>query len=309
MLSDTMFITTPLIESEPLSRQVGARVLLKLELLQPSGSFKLRGASHACERAHAEGATAVVCASGGNHGLAVAHAARSLGLSATVFLPTASSDALVARFVSLDAAVQRTGRDWYESQLAAERWGQEQGARVIHPFDDEDMIQGHASLVHEIFSACTPNAIVVAVGGGGLLAGVIEGLEQRGALQQTRVLAVETHGADCLGAALDAGHPVALPEVTSIASSLGSRRVGDRCWERAQRARLEHTRVTDAEALEALYALIDDHRLVVEPASSSTVAALLQGAFAVETHETIVVVLCGGANITTQQICQYRAQR
>ena len=222
----TLHIPTPLIESRPLSQACGSNVWLKLDALQPSGSFKLRGVGHACEVHHARGARRFVSSSGGNAGLAVAFAGRKLGVPVTVVVPETTTARARELLRQEDAEVIVHGSAWHEANALAQTLVSADAA-FIHPFDDPLLWAGHASLVDEVAqTGLKPDAVVLSVGGGGLLSGVVEGLQRNGWVD-VPVVAVETEGAASLHAAMHAGHPVELQQLTSIATSLGAKRVAD----------------------------------------------------------------------------------
>ena len=310
--SPPLHVVTPLVYSDPLSRAAGLPVFLKLEGSQPCGSFKLRGIGAACQAAAARGATALVSSSGGNAGLAVAHSARALRLPATVVLPTTSLPSVRARLQAYGATVVLFGSCWAEAHRHAESLP---GA-LIHPFlpfKGTDTWTGHASLVTEcaeqlpvaaaaagaspalsrLAAGGPPGALVCSVGGGGLLMGCLLGAASVG-WDATHVIAVETAGAACLAAALAAGRVVTLPELTSVASSLGAPAVCDAAFAAASQQpmsfnpsapiqrgagafssglpRVVSSVVSDAEAVAACVSFLDDHRSLVEPACGAALA-------------------------------------
>ena len=202
-----LHVDTPLIESRPLSLASGREIWLKLDALQPPGSFKLRGIGHACEVHHARGARRFVSSSGGNAGLAVAYAGRQLGVPVTVVVPETSTGTARALLAREQAEVIVHGASWQDAnELALSRVGA--GDAFIHPFDDPLLWHGHASMIDEVVAAgLTFDAVVVSVGGGGLMCGVAEGLRRHG-LDHVPIVAVETTVAASLRAALDAGELV-----------------------------------------------------------------------------------------------------
>jgi len=206
------------------------------------------------------------------------------------------------------ATVTVHGRDWQAAHELASRLVEEKNATYVHPFDHPDLWAGHASMIEEIAEDLVeaPECIVVSVGGGGLLAGTLEGLE-RVDWHGVRVLAVETEGAACLAKSLAAGRVVELDEVTTIAKSLGARRVGDRIFDRAQKYSVESLVISDADALEATVRFADDHRLLVEPACGAALAATCLGDERL--GERAVVIACGGANVSTEDVSSWRAAR
>ncbi|MEG9623706.1 serine dehydratase [Pseudomonas sp. HMSC08G10] len=296
----SLHIQTPLIESRPLSLIAGRSVWLKLEALQPCGSFKLRGVGHACQVHHARGARHFVSSSGGNAGLAVAYAGRKLGVPVTVVVPETTTERAKALLRLEDAKVVVHGSSWQEAnELAQTLVGPDDA--FIHPFDDPLLWAGHASMIDEVARAgMKPDAVVLSVGGGGLLSGVVEGLERNG-WHDVPVMAVETDGAASLHAALEAGQTVELPRITSVATSLGAKRVAEQALACAQRHPVESCLVSDRAALQACERFLLDHRVLVEPACGAALAlAYLPEALAA--YRNVLVIVCGGATATLEQI-------
>jgi len=178
----------------------------------------------------------------------------------------------------------------------------EQGATYVPPFDHPDLWAGHATLVDELqHEIPAPDCVMVSVGGGGLLSGVIDGLEAAG-WRNTRVVGVETHGAASLAAALEAGRPVDLAEVRTIARNLGAVRVAQGAFERAQRWPVVSQQVSDAATLAACRRFLDDHRMLVEPACGAVLAAAYQKTPALAGARSVVIVICGGACVTLDEL-------
>src|SRR5690606_19699753 len=197
--------------------------------------FKARGMGAACQASAAAGAQRLVCASGGNAGYAVAYAGRRLGLPTTIVVPQSTSPRAQDLIRAEGARVLVHGRDWDEAHAYAVGLAAREGAASIHPFDDPRVWQGSASLVAELAQAgVQPGAVVLSVGGGGLLRGVLLGLVQAG-WAHVPVLAAETEGAASLAAALQAGRRVSLERITSIATTLGARTVAAEALAAAQR--------------------------------------------------------------------------
>lgn len=196
----SLHLDTPLLQSLPLSLATGQNVWLKMDALQPSGSFKLRGIGLACEHHAREGKTRFVSSSGGNAGIAVAYAGRMLGLAVTVVVPHSSTERARELIRQEGAEVIVHGSVWQEAnELALSLVGENDA--FIHPFDDPLLWEGHATLVDEVAArGVKPDAVVLAVGGGGLLAGVSQGLTRNG-WADVPVFAVETTGAASLAVA------------------------------------------------------------------------------------------------------------
>ncbi|MFV3405367.1 MULTISPECIES: pyridoxal-phosphate dependent enzyme [Pseudomonas] len=302
----TLHIHTPLIESRPLSLSTARSIWLKLEALQPCGSFKLRGVGHACQTHHARGARHFVSSSGGNAGLAVAYAGRQLGVPVTVVVPETTTEHAKQLLRLEDARVVVRGSSWQEANAHAQTLLGPEDA-FIHPFDDPLLWTGHASMIDEVAATgMKPDALVLSVGGGGLLSGVVEGLRRNG-WTDVPVLAVETHGAASLHAAMAAGHSVELPGITSVATSLGAKRVADQALACSREHPLYSHVVSDREALQACERLLRDHRLLVEPACGAALA-LLERPEVLAPYRQVLVIVCGGATATLEQIRAWREQ-
>jgi L-serine/L-threonine ammonia-lyase len=295
-----LWVRTPVIPSEPLSALCGRPVWLKLESAQPAGSFKQRGMSLACARAVAHGATVLVSSSGGNAGYAVAWAGRRLGVPVEVVVPGRTSPMMRARIASEGASVRVVGEVWDDAHEAAVALAAERGGALMHPFDGPDIWEGHASLVHELAQDLPepPGLVVVSVGGGGLLAGVLRGLDDVG--WRPEILACETHGTASFAAAMAAGEPVTLPSVSGLALTLGSRRVCDEVVRRALAARVHLSAVSDDDAMAAVRAFADDHRILVEAACGAALAPVRAGGL--PGAGPVVVIVCGGASATRETV-------
>ena len=302
----SLHIHTPLIESRPLSLAAGRAVWLKLDALQPCGSFKLRGVGHACEVHHARGARHFVSSSGGNAGLAVAYAGRKLGVPVTVVVPETTTERAKELLHQEDAKVVVHGSSWQEANALAQTLVGPNDA-FIHPFDDPLLWTGHASLVDELAAAgYKPDAVLLSVGGGGLLSGVVEGLKRNG-WHDVPVLAVETEGAASLHAAVQAGHSVELERIASVATSLGAKRVANQALVCVREHPVHSVLVSDRAALQACERFLNDHRVLVEPACGAALAVAYE-AKALSGYQNVLVVVCGGATATLGQIQDWLKQ-
>jgi L-serine/L-threonine ammonia-lyase len=178
----------------------------------------------------------------------------------------------------------------------------------IHPFDDPLLWEGHATLIDEVARAgLRPDAVVLAVGGGGLLCGVVEGLRRNG-VADVPVIAVETEGADSYAQSLAAGERIELPAIRSIATSLGARRVSERAFGLAAEHPVHPVVVSDRDAVRACLRFMDDHRVVVEPACGASLALAYEAATALAQYDKVLVIACGGVTATVEQLQQWGAQ-
>lgn len=309
-----LHLVTPLVEAHHLGH-AGQRVRLKLECLQPSGSFKLRGVGRVCETQAAQGARRLLSSSGGNAGLAVAWAGRRLGLPVVVVVPETTRERPKQLMRDQGAEVIVHGASWQEANehLGALRRADD---AFVHPFDDPLLWAGHATMIEEAATqGPKPDAVLLSVGGGGLMCGVLQGLHAVG-WHDVPLVAVETEGAASLHAAIAAGGPVTLDRITSEATSLGARRVCDQAWAWTQRHRVESVLVRDDEAWRAVRALADAHRLIVEPACGAALAALAaldnpappRGGVLAAARDVLVIV-CGGVASTVEDLATSRAAR
>jgi L-serine/L-threonine ammonia-lyase len=294
-------IKTPLVESLPLSRLNKTIVLMKMEAAQPCGSFKIRGIGYACEQHVARGARRFISSSGGNAGLAVAYAGRRLNVPVVVVVPETTSER-AKHLLSLEGAeVIVDGTSWDEANKLALSLKTEQDA-FLHPFDDPLLWHGHGSMIDEVVAeGVRPNAVVLSVGGGGLLAGVDEGLRRNG-LDTVPIYAAETVGMASFHASLIAGRLVELPVLTGVATSLGARQVCQRAFEVAKARPVISVLVSDREAVEGCKAFLDDHRTLVEPACGASLALLYGRKIPVSDLQNVLVIVCGGATATVASL-------
>ena len=279
---------TPILEVE--ERRFGTPVYLKLELLQHTGSFKPRGIFNRMLAAVVPEA-GVIVASGGNAGLAVAHAARELGHRAEIFVPESSPDVKIQRLRALGAGVTVTGAYYADALRASAARAEASGAMVVHAYDQAEVVAGQGTLALEL-AAQVPDldAVLVAVGGGGLVAGIAAALEPTARCQ---VVAVEPERCPTLHDALAAGEPVDVSVGGVAADSLGARRVGRVCFAVATRTGLRGVLVPDDAIVAAQRVLWEEFRVVAEPGGAAALAALLCGAYKPAPDERVAVVVCG----------------
>ena len=268
----------------------GRRVWLKLEQLQHSGAFKFRGAVHTLLTADPD--RPVVAASGGNHGIAVALAGARLHRDVRVYVPSTAPPAKTAAIRRTGAELVEHGTIFAEAEAAAREAAAEWGAVYVHPYDDPRVVAGQGTAALEALGQVPDmDLYVVAVGGGGLLAGSLAALGSR-----VRTAAVESRGSPTLAAALDAGEPVDV-EVGSVTdSALGASRIADRTLRMAQSTGTEVTLVDDEAVIAAQRELWRDLRLVLEPAGAIVYAAFAAGHLDHHRARNPCLLLCG-ANV------------
>lgn len=297
-----LHIVTPLLGAEINGRRVG----LKLDNLQPARSFKLRGIGKLCQHHADRGVRHFVCSSAGNAGYAVAWAGRALGVPVTVFVPGNTPEHVRRRIASLGARVNVVGDVWDHANAAAMELARSPGCAFIPPFDHPMLWQGHASLVDELAVQCerAPDAILLAVGGGGLLLGVLEGLASVG-WRDTRVFAVEPERASSLGPSLQLGRVVELERPNSVASSLCVKRIAPSLVAACAGRKVTPLTVSDEEATQACVRLAEDHGQVVEPACGAALAPLYADHPALAGLRSVVAIVCGGMVVTLEQLAHW----
>lgn len=307
-----LHIETPLLQHAALSRQLDKQVLLKMDSLQPSGSFKIRGIGKLCQNAFASGATRFVCPSGGNAGFAAAVAGAALGVRTTIVVPQSTPQSVRDRISALGAEVIVFGIVWDEANQEALRLCEQPGAVYVPPFDHPDIWEGNASLIDEAVAQIKPgdpmfDVVICAVGGGGLLAGVVQGLHRNG-LAQVPVIAAETEGAASFAAAVAAGQPVTLPAITSIANSLGAKRVAQRAFDWSLRHDIRNAVVSDTDAVDACLRFADDMRVLVEPACGAALAVVYRNLPVLALFRRPLVVVCGGIGVDLVKLTVWKNQ-
>ncbi len=265
---------------------------LKLESLQHTGAFKVRGA-FANLLAREAPKSGVVAASGGNHGAAVAYAAMRLGVPAHIFVPTVSSPAKIERIRAYGADLAVGGARYADALAASEARAAEIGALTVHAYDQRETLLGQGTLACELAEQAPGlDSLLVAVGGGGLIGGIAAWYEDR-----ARVIAVEPEGAPTLHKALAAGRPVEAEAGSIAADSLAPRQVGDLMFPIARRFVARSVLVSDAAIRAAQKALWDRLRIVAEPGGATAFAALLSGRYVPEAGEHVGVVISGGNTV------------
>ena len=295
---------TPVLRAEPVAFGADAPLELKLELLQVTGSFKPRGAFNRMLTADL-GPAGVVAASGGNFGLAVGHAARSLGQHAEIFVPSTSPAAKIDKVRATGADVRVIDGYYDEASAAAAARHDESGAVWMHPFDQFQVVAGQGTIAAEL-SEQVPDAdaVLVAVGGGGLIGGIASWY----AGVDVRVVGVEPSSSRCLHDALAAGGPVDVPVAGRAADSLGARRVGDISYAVASAGHVEEVVLVEDDAiLEAQRAIWQELRILAEPGGAAALAAVRSGAYIPSEGERLVVLVCG-ANGDPSGVCDSRPE-
>jgi threonine dehydratase len=278
---------TPVIELPAGTLGLTAPLALKLESLQPGGSFKARGAFHKLLASRVP-AAGIIAASGGNHGVAAAYAARTLGHRAEIFVPTVAAPTKVARLRSYGAIVHQVGAVYAEARAHSEKRAAETGALIVPAYEDEVVFAGAGSVALEFAEQAAFDTLLVAVGGGGLIAGCAAAVGDT-----VRIVAVETEGTPTLYEARRAGRPVDVAISGIAADALGASRIGVPNFEVAQKLVREAVLVSDDAVRAAQRALWEELRVVAEPSGATGLAALMAGAYRPQADERVATLVCG----------------
>jgi len=298
-------LPTPCIHSEYYSNP-DRDVWLKMEALNPSGSFKDRGMAHLIKcMVQNDGKKKFVCSSGGNAGHAAAYVCKMLKVPIRIVVPKTTPQIMLER-------IRRTGGKFCTLEIWGENWNMadskcqmymqgDSELGYIHPFEDKRLWEGHSQIVVECKEVLEqqPDCIIVSVGGGGLMLGIAEGLRRVGWTEGTTIIAVETIGCDSLMQAVAARELITLPKISSVATSMGARRVHEKALDLVLSGdcRVIPQVVTDRAAVEAIPIFLDQERVLIEPACSATLAVLQSEEL--KEFSRILVVVCGGGNISS----------
>ncbi|MDZ4767193.1 MAG: threonine/serine dehydratase [Chloroflexota bacterium] len=271
-----------------------AGLRFKLENLQVAGSFKSRGVFNTLLKlSEATRQRGVITASGGNHGLALAYAARALHLPCIVYLPHNAMPDRETRVAAFGARVIRHGATFDDANARAIQHAADEGLAYVHPFNAPDMIEGNTSLALELLDDLPViDAAVIAIGGGGLIASVAATLKQRN--PSVRIIGVEPRGATSMKDSVDAGRVIELPRVTTIADTLAPRAVGELTLALTQQYVDEIVLVDDFQMIDGMRWLWTYLNQLVEPAGAAALTAFLTGKVDLRAYSHPVVIVCGG---------------
>jgi len=282
---------TPLVGSSYLGQQLGVRLYFKLELFQKTGSFKPRGVLNKLHHLSPEEAQqGVITLSAGNHAQALAWAATASGISSTVVMPAASLRSKIEATQGYGGEVVLTEGDLLETCLAIQK---ERGLTLVHPFDDPMIIAGQGTLGLEILEdAPEVDAVVVGVGGGGLISGIATALKAE--KPGVKVIGVEPEGASAMSQSLRRGQPVHLDRVDTIADGLAAPFAGQHTLAHVQRYVDDMVIVSDQQIVEAMGLILERCKVVAEPAAAASLAAMLSAKVSPPPGGAVVCVLSGG---------------
>lgn len=285
---------TPTIEAKALAKPITmARLMFKLENMQASGSFKARGATNKL-LSMPPGATesGIVTASGGNHGLAVARAARLAGVHATIFVPENITPGKLEKLKSWGATVEIIGQVWNDTNVHALRRAEETGAAYFHPFADAAVVAGQGTAALELLADVPDlDTVLVAIGGGGLICGM--GVAIKALKPSVRIIGIEPEGSPTLKASLDAGHVVRLDAVTSRVATMSCAETVPEVFETVRSVVDDVILLSDDEMLEASRWLWFELGIAADLSGSAAAAALMTGRVKASTGQTVAALVCG----------------
>ena len=296
---NNLYHETPIVYSEFFSKISGADIYLKLENQQPCGSFKNRGIGHYCrllkDNSHIRH---FVSSSGGNAGLAVAYSGKQLNVNTTVIIPESTPSFMVNKISEMGAKVLIHGKNWNEADQRAREIAQAPDHAYISPFDHPLLWEGHASVIEEASHQMDkPDAIVLSVGGGGLLSGVYHGLIQVG-WGSVPILTAETQGAASLALSIEQKERVVLDEIDTIATSLGAKSICEQAFLISQKHCLLPYVLTDQQALKACLTFYQHYHTLVEPACGASLALLTEKLIDSSQYQKVLVIVCGGSVVS-----------
>ncbi len=284
---------TPLDHSHTFSDRTGAEVYLKLENMQRTGAFKIRGASNKIQQlSDAEREAGVVTASAGNHAQGVALAATRAGVSSTVVMPEYAPISKVKATEGYGANVVLHGEDYDAAAARAHEIEREEGRVYVHAFDDPDIMAGQGTIGLEILEDCPDvETVVVPIGGGGLISGIATAVKAK---TDARVVGVQAEGASSVVPSLAKGERVELDRVDTIADGIATRSVGERTFEVIRERVDEVVTVPDEAIASAVVAALERSKALVEGAGAVSLAAVLEREFDYDEGEVVVAAMCGG---------------
>lgn len=313
------FHDTPLVSvsASDSSSSSSSKFHLKLDNMQPSGSFKDRGISHMIYKTAQQNKklSLLISSSGGNAGNAVAHAGHRLGIPVKVFVPSTTKKMMIDKLQAKGAEVIVAGENWNAADAKAREAVQEAGGEknclYCPPFDHPLIWEGNASLMHEIAAKVNEigqvDAVVVSVGGGGLLCGIQAGIESLGWIDKTTIVAIETDGAASFAAAKARGEVVKLDKIDSVATSLGALAVSTQTLKSP--VNVESVVVSDSEAVESCLKYADASRSLVEPACGAALSAIYSPRvkeIISSKYKNVVCVVCGGSAVNIGLMNQWK---
>lgn len=293
---------TDLLHSDYFSQKIGVEIYFKCENLQYGNSFKMRGVASKLSGV-TDRSKVLLTASGGNHGLALTIGGNKFGMKTKVFLPENTPSYKVEKLKRLGAEVVLHGAAWDDANKEAMKYAQDEQYLYVHPFNDDEVIAGQATIAYEILKEMPDvDVIIASIGGGGLLSGISQ--YAKSLKPGIRVYGVETIGADSMYQSLQKGELVELSKITSIAESLGARKVTQKTFDIVKKFVDGVYTVSDREAVRELREILQEEKLLVEPAASCSLSAVIEEKIPGIKGKRVAVVLCGG-NFSIGELKKY----
>lgn len=300
------YLNTPLFQSHLLKQQYGLNVHYKMDCFQPSGSFKIRGMDTLLKNLYKQGHREVIASSGGNAGYSVAYVAKQMGMKTRLVVPESTSEYMIDKIRLLGTEPKVHGKNWNAANDLATAISVSENLPYVHPFDHPLLWEGHSSLIDECAAEIEePDKIVVAVGGGGLLCGVFEGLIRHN-WRKVKVITAETAGAASFAKSHIAKEPIELEGITTIATSLGARKVTTKALEYASQFDVTPYVTDDQSAFKACQTFFDEYHTLVEPACGAALSYVHTQHQKLNPNDRILVIVCGGVNMGLEQFLAYR---
>ncbi len=276
----------------------------KMECYQPTGSFKPRGMEVIVKHYMANGKNSFITSSGGNAGYGLAYVCKNLGVNLNVVVPKTTAKIMIDKIKALGANVEIIGEDWNEADEYAQKRALQTETTYIHPFDHPKLWEGYSKIIDECAEQMEkPDKIILSVGGGGLLCGVLNGLERNewGTIQ---IVTAETKGAAAFFKSYKAKSLVTLNKIDTIATSISAKRVSEESFKKSLNFNIQPSVVTDNEAVEACTDFFKQYNILVEPACGAALALgkKLSNKY---TNEKIVTIVCGGSGFSLEQYLNY----
>ncbi len=273
-----------------------------MDCWQPTGSFKIRGIGHICNHYVERGAKKFISSSGGNAGLAVAFAGASLKIETIVVVPKTTDKKMLKIIEDEGARVIVHGEVWDESHIFALKLAEDEESAYIHPFDHPEIWKGHATIIDEVVQQIEkPDLIVLSVGGGGLLCGVTEGLQNNN-VSNIPIIAVETSGSASYYKSMLHKKHITLDTVDTVATSLGAKRVATEALNRSSEFNILPVIVSDKEAVAACLQFADCQKTLVEPACGAALSIVFSNHQIIADAKNILIVVCGGVGVSLNQL-------
>lgn len=307
-MTSALHIHTPLLKSHPLSQLIERTIYLKMDAMQPSGSFKDRGIGKLCMHYAQQGKKGLVSSSAGNAGIAVAYAGHQLGLDVKVIVPTSALLLSVSKMLAEDADVITHGNVWNESDIYARQLAKELDYAYIPPFDHPIIWQGYESIIDEFKKdKVKPDAIITSVGGGGLFTGLIQGLIKH-KWSKVALITAETEGAATLATSFEKKQRITLDSINTVATTLGAKQICEQAFEYLSTYPVYPQVVSDKAAVGAVAAFADHHRVLVEPACGAALAVVYQNLPVLQAFKNIAVIVCGGNGVSVELLNDWKRQ-